>query len=444
MKQNYKNSKYIVWLYDINSKEYSIIKKYLPEEHFKVLDIANDYTKFFELKNKHILEKPDVVICDIESKIDSKIIEALYNAHCGLAKISTKKIDIPLGNNFELSDDEIEIEKNKKITKMTKSELSINRIIDMCQMSNIGKLQKITNLQAAETYNNININKQLEKGNSLENISKEYLFKLANTLNNFIEFKDNYTAGHCERVATYSEALGIALGMNENQIEDLILAANLHDIGKIALPDAVITKTGKLNDLEFNLMKKHVELGTLLLPNNALGYLKDSIRAHHEKYDGTGYPDGLKGNEIPFYAQILAIADSFDAMTSQRSYNKVKSAEAAFTDLLRNSKPYGEKIDGIIEEEKVTVKSNNEIDVEIIEKKKKDLICFGIHYNPELVNKFIEVIRGSKTIMSNLNEIKKIADEIRKEALQREELEVLQNKKKHELQLVKKGDVKNG
>ena len=232
--------------------------------------------------------------------------------------------------------------------------------------------------------------------------------------------------------------------MNENQIEDLILVASLHDIGKIALPDAVITKTGKLNDLEFNLMKKHVELGTLLLPNNALGYLKDSIRAHHEKYDGTGYPDGLKGNEIPFYAQILAIADSFDAMTSQRSYNKVKSAEAAFTDLLRNSKPYGEKIDGIIEEEKVTVKSNNEIDVEIIEKKKKDLICFGIHYNPELVNKFIEVIRGSKTIMSNLNEIKKIADEVRKEALQREELEVLQNKKKHELQLVKKGDVKNG
>lgn len=380
MKQNYKNSKYIVWLYDINSREYLIIKKYLPEEHFEVLDIANDYTKFFELKNKHVLEKPDVVICDVNSKIDSKIIEALYNAHCGLAKVSTKKIDIQLGNSFELSDEEIEIQKNKKSIKTTKSELSINKIIDMCQMSNIGKLQKITNLQAAETYSNISVNEKLEKGNSLENISKEYLFKLANTLNNFIEFKDNYTAGHCERVATYSEALGIALGLDEKQIEDLILAANLHDIGKIALPDAVITKTGKLNDLEFNLMKKHVELGTLLLPSNALGYLKESIRAHHEKYDGTGYPDGLKGNEIPQFAQILAIADSFDAMTSQRSYNKVKSAYEAFDDLNRHTKPYGVE-DGL-----------------------------GVFYNPEYVDKFIKVISESKTIMNNLDESKKQAD----------------------------------
>ena len=406
MKQNYKNSKYIVWLYDINSKEYSIIKKYLPEEHFEVLDIANDYTKFFELKNKHILEKPDVVICDIESKIDSKIIEVLYNARCGLAKVSTKKIDIPLGNNFELSNEEIEIEKNKKNVKLTKSELSINKIIDMCQMSNIGKLQKITNIQASETYSNININEKIEKGNSIENISKEYLFKLANTLNNFIEFKDNYTAGHCERVATYSEALGLALGMDDNQIEDLILAANLHDIGKIALPDAVITKTSRLDDLEFNLMKKHVELGTLLLPSNALGYLNDSIRAHHEKYDGTGYPDGLKGDEIPLFAQILAIADSFDAMTSQRSYNKVKSAYEAFDDLKRHTKPYG--VDNGL----------------------------GVFYNPKLVDKFIKVINESKTIMDNLEKEKRKAD------INTQKME--NNKEKSEVQLVKKGDVKNG
>lgn len=417
MKQNYKNSKYIVWLYDINSREYLTIKKYLPEEHFEVLDIANDYTKFFELKNKHILEKPDVVICDIESKIDNKIIEALYNAHCGLAKVSTKKIDIPLGNSFELSDEEIEIRKNKKYIKMTKSELSINKIIDMCQMSNIGKLQKITNLQATETYSNINVNEKLEKGSSFENISKEYLFKLANTLNNFIEFKDNYTAGHCERVATYSEALGIALGLDEKQIEDLILAANLHDIGKIALPDAAITKTGKLNDLEFNLMKKHVELGTLLLPSNSLGYLKESIRAHHEKYDGTGYPDGLKGNEIPQFAQILAIADSFDAMTSQRSYNKVKSAYEAFDDLKRHTKPYGVE-DGL-----------------------------GVFYNPEYVDKFIKVISESKTIMENLDKAKKQADLNYQYKEDQENKNINENIEKEEnknIKLVKKGDIKNG
>lgn len=412
MNRNYKNSKYIVWLYDVNAREYSIIKQYLPEEHFEVIDIANDYTKFFELKNKHILEKPDVVICDINSNIDNKIISALYDANSGLAKVTTKKIDTIFGNGFELSNEEIETQKNKKIIKQTKAELSMSKIIDMCQLSNIGKLQKITNLQAREIYNNIHVKEQIEQGKNVETVSKEFLFKLANTLNNFIQFKDNYTAGHCERVANYSEALGIELGMNENQIEDLILAANLHDIGKIALPDAVITKTGKLNDLEFNLMKKHVELGALLLPGEQLGYLNNVVRAHHEKYDGTGYPDGLKGNDIPYFSQILAIADSFDAMTSQRSYNRVKSAEEAFEDLVRHTKPYGEKFKG---------------------KDGKELVGLGIHYNPALVDKFIKVIKNSKTTMNNLEEAKKQADINTENMLKQDNL-----KNKQELQFIKK------
>ena len=149
----------------------------------------------------------------------------------------------------------------------------MSKIINMCQMANIGKLQKITKIQAKEIYNSIQVNKQIQGGKTIETVSKEFLFKLANTLNNFIELKDNYTAGHCQRVANYAEALSQELGLNEEQLEDLILAANLHDIGKIALPDAVITKTTKLNDLEFNLMKKHVELGALLLPGDQLGYL---------------------------------------------------------------------------------------------------------------------------------------------------------------------------
>ncbi len=409
MQENYKNSKYTIWLYDINAREYVIIKKYLPDEHFDVLDIGNDYLKFNELKNFHILQKPDIVICDIDSLIDSKIINILYESHCSLAKVTTKKQPEILDNTFELTNEPIEETKKGKNVTTTKTEKSIQKIIDMCQLSNIMKLQTLTNLGAKSIYQSIDIDKELDNGKSTNYISKKYLFKLAQTLNDFISLKDNYTRGHCERVANYAEALGHALDMDEEELENLILAANLHDIGKIALPDAVITKTDKLNDLEFNLMKKHVELGASLLPANELGYLKDAVRAHHEKYDGSGYPDGLKGDQIPRLAQILAIADSFDAMTSQRSYNHVKSAEEAFDDLKRHTKPYG--IDGGL----------------------------GEFYNPKLVDIFINVISNSNTTMNNLREAKKQADLNIDYKLQQDE-----QKEKYNKQLVLKGDVNNG
>lgn len=409
MQKDYKNSKYTIWLYDINSREYMIIQKYLPEEHFDIVDIGNDYLKFNELKDFHILQKPDIVICDVDSLIDNKIMKILYESHCSLAKVSTKKQTSFLDNTFELTNEPVEEIKKGKVINTTRSEKSIQKIIDMCQLSNIMKLQTLTNLGAKSIYQSIDINKELESGKSTNYVSKEYLFKLAQTLNDFISLKDNYTRGHCERVANYAEALGHALNMDDEELENLILAANLHDIGKIALPDAVINKTDKLSDLEFNLMKKHVELGASLLPINELGYLKEAVRGHHEKYDGSGYPDGLKGEQIPKLAQILAIADSFDAMTSQRSYNHVKSAEEAFEDLKKHTKPYG--IDGGL----------------------------GEFYNPKLVDKFIDVISNSKTTMDNLRETKKQADLNINYKLQQDE-----QKEKHDRQLVLKGDVNNG
>lgn len=408
MQEIYKNSKYTIWLYDINSREYTIIKKYLPEEHFDVIDIGNDYLKFNELQNLHILQKPDIVICDVNSVIDNSIIGILYKSHCSLAKVSTKPQTSILDNTFELTDEKIESKKNGKSVIMTKTEKSIKKIIDMCQLANIMKLQTLTKLMAKNIYESINVSQELDNGKNPTLISKQYLFKLAQILNDFISLKDNYTRGHCERVANYAEALGHAIGMNDEELENLILAANLHDIGKIALPDAVITKTDKLNDLEFNLMKKHVELGALLLPGNELGYLKDAVKAHHEKYDGSGYPEGLKGEKIPKLAQILAIADSFDAMTSQRSYNRVKSPEEAFEDLRRHTKPFG--VDNGL----------------------------GVFYNPELVDKFIEVISNSKTTMESLREAKRQADLNIDYKLKQDE-----QREQHNKQLILKGDVNN-
>ena len=183
----------------------------------------------------------------------------------------------------------------------------------------------------------LQMNLQHDDSNVL--VTREYLFKIALILNDFISFKDHYTADHCKRVAVYSEALAIEIGLSSEEIEDIILSAYLHDIGKVALPDAVITKPSGLNDFEFGLMKKHVDLGASILPDNLYLNIKAAIRGHHEKYDGTGYPDNLEGNNITLYAQILAIADSFDAMTSQRSYNRVKSANEAFEDLILHTIP---------------------------------------------------------------------------------------------------------
>ena len=278
---------------------------------------------------------------------------------------------------------EIDEEKAKIVRKIFCLYLegySINKIIEKCQMANIGKVQNLVKKEDQETSKTINVEEELKSGKTFSEVTTDYLFKLADHLNTFITFKDFYTSGHCKRVAAYAEALGHYLKLSNKEIEEFILAANLHDIGKIALPDAIINKTGKLDDLEYKLMQSHVKLGASILPDDKFSDLKDIVKAHHERYDGTGYPDGLKGNEIPFFAQILAIADSFDAMTSQRSYNKVKSAEEAFLDLQLHTKPYG--VDGGL----------------------------GVFYNPELVPKFIEVISNSNTIMTQLAEEKAMAD----------------------------------
>lgn len=403
------NNKYIVWLYNLSVREYMILKNFFPEEHFEVTDIENDFTRFNELKNKKLLEKPDILICDVNTELTMSIKDIIYDSLCGVARVSLRPVKTYTGNTFELTDEEItvNVKKNGKYVQktMTKVEDAMNKIIEICQLSNIQKLQKITTKVADNVLSSIDVDALLHSGNGASYVSKAYLFKLAKVLNDFISFKDHYTSGHCERVAAYSEALAISLGMSDNEIEDLILAAQLHDIGKIALPDAVITKTAKLNDLEFDLMKKHVELGTSILPTNSFSSIKAAIKGHHEKIDGTGYPDGLKGDEIPYFAQILAIADSFDAMTSQRTYNKVKTPEEAFEDLLKHTKPYG--VDGGL----------------------------GIHYNSELVKKFIEVISNSKTIMDNLKNQKIIADMTTQEEEKQEKL-----KKEKDYQYTKGGN----
>lgn len=136
-----------------------------------------------------------------------------------------------------------------------------------------------------------------------------------------IDAKDPYTKGHSARVVEYALVVGEGLKLDKESLKDLELSAVLHDVGKIGIPDKILSKPGILTEDEYAYMKRHPELGAEIVePIKKLKKLVPNILHHHEKYDGTGYPAGLKGEEIPLGARIIAIADSFDAMTSDRPY----------------------------------------------------------------------------------------------------------------------------
>jgi len=146
-----------------------------------------------------------------------------------------------------------------------------------------------------------------------------------------VEAKDPYTEGHCERLSNYSEALGRRAGMNRDEIRALRLGGVLHDLGKIAIPDSILLKPGRLTAEEWVIMRTHPEVGErICLPMKSLKLVLPIIRHHHERWDGTGYPDGLRGQEIPFTARILQTVDIYDALTTKRPYKPPLPKQEAF------------------------------------------------------------------------------------------------------------------
>lgn len=146
------------------------------------------------------------------------------------------------------------------------------------------------------------------------------------------EFRDDETAQHTLRMSYYCKFIAIHLGMDEQQAELIRLAAQLHDVGKIGIPDAILLKPGRLTADEFTLMKEHSSFGFRILAESSTPLLQTGAiiaRSHHEKYDGNGYPDGLSGEDIPLEARIAAVADVFDALTSRRVYKDAISLDAA-------------------------------------------------------------------------------------------------------------------
>ena len=208
-----------------------------------------------------------------------------------------------------------------------------------------------------------NINKQLQNTNEM--LEKAYLESIE-TLRYTVEAKDSYTRGHSDRVSAYSVLIGKYLGLDDNDLKALKIGGLFHDIGKIGVPDSILQKDSKLSDDEYSEIKNHPTIGAHILSTASI--FKDLlpiVKHHHERYDGHGYPSQLKGEDIPYLARIAAIADSFDAMTSRRTY--------------RDSLP---------------------IDVVISEFKR----CKGTQFDPDLTDLFLNILTN------HFDEIKEIMD----------------------------------
>jgi putative nucleotidyltransferase with HDIG domain len=152
-----------------------------------------------------------------------------------------------------------------------------------------------------------------------------------------IDHKDHYTRRHSEEVTEYALWIAEELGLSEEQKHALRLGGLLHDVGKIGIPDSVLLKPGLLTAEEYEAMKQHTVLGAVMLA--ALPEMEKIVplaRSHHERWDGQGYPDGLAGEQIPLLARILAVADAFSAMTTDRPYRKGMDVPAALTELQRH------------------------------------------------------------------------------------------------------------
>jgi putative two-component system response regulator len=154
-----------------------------------------------------------------------------------------------------------------------------------------------------------------------------------------IEARDSYTGGHCERLAAYATAFATELGFDEDQRLALVRGGFLHDVGKVAVPDSVLLKPGPLAQSELALMQQHTVIGDNLCSHlRTLHDVRPIIRHHHERVDGTGYPDRLEGNELPLLASVIGIVDAYDAMTTARPYRLALTPDMAVNELRSEAK----------------------------------------------------------------------------------------------------------
>jgi putative nucleotidyltransferase with HDIG domain len=177
-----------------------------------------------------------------------------------------------------------------------------------------------------------------QENEALKKRNKKIIQETLNAIIKTLEAKDKYTYGHSQRVADYSRLIAEKLSFSEEEIIEIELAAILHDIGKISTPDEILNKPGKLTDEEYEIIKEHPVCSFDIISQiSSMDKIAKWIRAHQERVDGMGYPDGLKAEEIPLQARLITVADAFDAMTTDRPYRKALPLQSAYDERERCS-----------------------------------------------------------------------------------------------------------
>lgn len=302
--------------------------------YFKQIDFAT-------IEKNLILRKPKILIVD-DVPLNLKILETILalenyyiikaeDGYSALHCVAKQKIDLILLDAMMPNMDGYEVCQRLKMNEKT-------RLIPVIMITSFDDtVLRIKGIEAgADDFITKPFNKPelLARVKSLINFNhlNKYLADIKNVLLSLavaVEAKDNYTQGHVERVANIAMSLGQKLKLPQEEIESLWFAGVLHDIGKIGIPDGVLNKSGKLNNAEWEMMKTHPEIGyKICLPlKNTLGSALEAIRHHHERLDGSGYPNGLRAELISEIVRIMSIADYYDALTTDRPYRRKLSKE---------------------------------------------------------------------------------------------------------------------
>ena len=288
--------------------------------------------------------------------IDEETEEMSILASCGLPPEIVKTARVKLGEGISgkvaLAGTPKLMKKGVKIAGSKKSSKDLREIKSaMCVPLKVkDKTMGVVNISDKKTNDNFTeeeldllLMMANQAATSIENSGlhaelQELFISSIKALANAIDARDPYTRGHSERVTEYSVAMAEAFELKREDVDSIRYAALLHDIGKINIPDHILNKPGKLTDEEFALMKKHPAFGAQIMkPVKAFSKILPYMFHHHERFGARGYPEGIKGDSIPLPARIIAVADSFDAMTSDRPYRKALTLEAATKELIDNS-----------------------------------------------------------------------------------------------------------
>ena len=305
--------KHTILVVDDDPTNLQIARDVLQKQYSLQLAISGDMALKFLARKKPDLILMDVMMPGMDGKETLKIIrENPANAEIPIVFLTANQ----------------SVEEEIQCLNLGASDFITKPIIPAILEKRIGRIIELDDFHK-------NLQERIaEKTREYQELALESIFAIVN----IIEAKDEITEGHSVRVAGYSMELARAMGYSEEKVDQVYKTGLLHDVGKIGIPDLILKKEGKLTREEYGEIKEHTSIGGhILAAIETMDYLAEGAKYHHERYDGTGYPQGLKGEQIPEIGRIIAVADVFDALVSKRHYKEAMDVATARAEILKGA-----------------------------------------------------------------------------------------------------------